>query len=47
MIYLVMCLNDVVGEVFYTDKTLAEREVNLLNEKYGGDFWVKSLVRFG
>lgn len=47
MIYLVMCLNDIIGGVYYTDKALAEREVNLLNEKYGGDFWIKELVKFG
>lgn len=39
-IYLFMCLNDVVGDTYYTDKKEVEK---LVEEAGGGDFWCKEI----
>jgi hypothetical protein len=43
-----MCLGDIIEDVYYTDRTLAERKLKQMNDLVGeGDFWIKELVKFG
>lgn len=42
-IYLFMCLNDVLGETYYTDEEQVKKLVDEANEEYGGDFWYMTL----
>ena len=46
-IYLFMCLNDVIGDTYYTDKEEVEKLVKMTNAEYGKncrDFWYKELI---
>ena len=43
-IYLFMCLNDVLGDTYFTDEEQVKKLVDEANEEYGGDFWYKTLT---
>jgi hypothetical protein len=43
-IYLFMCLNDVIGDRYYTNEDEVKKLVEEANEKHGGDFWCKTLT---
>lgn len=43
-IYLLMCLNDVIGDTYYTDEEEIKRLVEEGNAKMGGDVWYKTLT---
>lgn len=48
-IYLFMCLNDVIGKKYYTDKAEVEKLVKKENARYGeycGDFWCNTLTEY-
>lgn len=42
-IFLFMCLNDVIGNEYYTDEEEVARQVEAANELVGGDFWYMTL----
>lgn len=45
-IYLFMCLNDVIGDVYYTNEEEVKKLIKEANELYGeGDFWCKTLEK--
>lgn len=45
-IYLLMCLNDVIGDNYYTDESEVKKLVDEANAYVGGgDFWYKSLTK--
>lgn len=43
-IYLLMCLNDVIGDVYYTDIEVVKSLVEKANDLAGGDFWYKEMT---
>lgn len=46
-IYLFMCLNDVLGDTYFTDEEDVKMLVEKANKEYGedcGDFWYKTLT---
>lgn len=45
-IYLLMCLNDIVGTYYYTDKEEVEKMADRYNNEFdgGGDFWCATLT---
>lgn len=44
-IYLFMCLNDVIGETYYTDEDEVKRLVEEANINFGGDFGYMTLTK--
>lgn len=46
-IYLFMCLNEVVDDVYYTDEEIVKDLVEQANKINGGDFWYKEMHRAG
>lgn len=44
VIYLFMCLNDVIGDTYYTSEDEVKQLVEEANNKYFGDFWYKTLT---
>lgn len=42
-IYLLMNLNEVLGDGYYTDKEKIKKLVDKANAEHGGDFWYKTV----
>lgn len=44
-IYIIMCLNDIIGDTYYTDEEVVSKRVESIKEVAGnGDFWYKTLT---